>query len=107
MTVELFNQASTACSKSVTRLYSTSFSSAINLLHADMIAPIHHVYGFVRLADEIVDTFHHQDKSLLLEEFKKEVERKSHGKLKIKIYANGQLGSEREAIEMTQLRRKD
>lgn len=37
-----------------------------------------------------------------LEEFKKEVEKKSHGKLKIKIYANGQLGSEREAIEMTQ-----
>ena len=72
MTVELFNQASTACSKSVTRLYSTSFSSAINLLHADMRAPIHHVYGFVRLADEIVDTFHHQDKSLLLEEFKRE-----------------------------------
>jgi 15-cis-phytoene synthase len=72
MTVELFNQASTACSKSITRLYSTSFSSAINLLHADLRAPIHHIYGFVRLADEIVDTFHHQDKSVLLEEFKKE-----------------------------------
>jgi 15-cis-phytoene synthase len=74
MTVELFNHASTACSKLVTRLYSTSFSSAISLLHVDLRAPIHHIYGFVRFADEIVDTFHHQDKALLLEEFKKETQ---------------------------------
>jgi 15-cis-phytoene synthase len=72
MTVELFNRASTACSKSITKLYSTSFSSAINLLHTDLRAPIHHIYGFVRLADEIVDTFHHQDKAALLNELKDE-----------------------------------
>jgi phytoene/squalene synthetase len=70
MTVELFNKASSACSKSVTTHYSSSFSSAINLLHAELRAPIYHIYGFVRLADEIVDTFHHQDKTLLLQEFK-------------------------------------
>ena len=58
MTVELFNKASTDCSKAVTINYSTSFSSAINLLHADLRGPIYHIYGFVRLADEIVDTFH-------------------------------------------------
>jgi phytoene synthase len=72
MTVELFNKASTDCSKAVTINYSTSFSSAINLLHGDLRAPIYHIYGFVRLADEIVDTFHHQDKSLLLQEFKQQ-----------------------------------
>lgn len=70
MTVELFNKASTDCSKAITVNYSTSFSSAINLLHADLRGPIYHIYGFVRLADEIVDTFHHQDKTLLLQEFK-------------------------------------
>jgi len=72
MTVELFNKASTDCSKAVTLNYSTSFSSAINLLHADLRGPIYHIYGFVRLADEIVDTFHHQDKLLLLQEFKEQ-----------------------------------
>ncbi len=72
MTVEIFNKASTDCSKAVTVNYSTSFSSAINLLHVDLRAPIYHIYGFVRLADEIVDTFHHQDKSLLLNEFKED-----------------------------------
>ncbi len=72
MTVELFNKTSTDCSKAVTNNYSTSFSSAINLLHPDLRNPIYHIYGFVRLADEIVDTFHEQDKSLLLEEFKEQ-----------------------------------
>lgn len=70
MTVELFNKTSTDCSKAVTVNYSTSFSSAINLLHPDLRNPIYHIYGFVRLADEIVDTFHEQDKSALLSEFK-------------------------------------
>lgn len=72
MTIELFNKTSSDCSKAVTINYSTSFSSAINLLHSDLRDPIYHIYGFVRLADEIVDTFHHQDKGLLLKEFKKQ-----------------------------------
>lgn len=70
MTVELFNKASYDCSKAVTIQYSTSFSSAIRMLHADLRMPIFNIYGFVRLADEIVDTFHEHDKSLLLEGFK-------------------------------------
>ena len=53
----------------MTRRYSTSFSSAIRLLHPDLRAPIHGIYGFVRLADEIVDTFHDYDKATLLREF--------------------------------------
>ena len=70
--IQLFHNASENCSRAVTKKYSTSFSSAIRLLHKDLRAPIFNIYGFVRFADEIVDTFHDYDKSLLLEEFKKE-----------------------------------
>src|SRR6476620_6000275 len=72
MTVETFNQASYDCSKAITLNYSTSFSSAIKLLHAELRTPIFNIYGFVRLADEIVDTFHQHDKSLLLQQCKQE-----------------------------------
>ena len=72
MTVETFNQASYDCSKAITIKYSTSFSSAIKLLHADLRTPIFNIYGFVRLADEIVDTFHQHDKQTLLQQCKEE-----------------------------------
>ncbi|TAD92432.1 MAG: phytoene/squalene synthase family protein [Bacteroidetes bacterium] len=68
--MHLFHKISESCSKATTELYSTSFSSAIKLLHADVRQPIHNIYGFVRFADEIVDTFHHPDKAALLQEFK-------------------------------------
>jgi 15-cis-phytoene synthase len=70
--VELFHTASENCSKIVTENYSTSFSSAIRMLHKDLRAPIFNIYGFVRFADEIVDTFHDYDKPLLLQQFKTE-----------------------------------
>lgn len=70
--LHLFHRASEDCSRTVTDTYSTSFSSAIRLLHKDLRAPIHNVYGFVRLADEIVDTFHEFDKPALLAQFKAE-----------------------------------
>ena len=72
MTIGLFHNVSQECSKIVTMQYSTSFSSAIKLLHKDLRSPIFNIYGFVRFTDEIVDTFHEHDKSALLEEFKKE-----------------------------------
>jgi phytoene/squalene synthetase len=56
----------------VTLRYSTSFSSAIKLLHRDLRQPIFNIYGFVRFADEIVDTFHEHDKQDLLQQFKEE-----------------------------------
>ena len=65
-----FHDVSQACSKNTTEKYSTSFSSAIKLLHKDLRQPIFNIYGFVRFADEIVDTFHEHDKGLLLNEFK-------------------------------------
>jgi phytoene/squalene synthetase len=52
-----------------TKRYSTSFSSAIKLLHKDLRQPIYDIYGFVRFADEIVDTFHEYDKERLLKKF--------------------------------------
>ncbi|MBS1654908.1 MAG: phytoene/squalene synthase family protein [Bacteroidetes bacterium] len=70
--IQLFHQVSEDCSKLVTEKYSTSFSSAIYLLHSDLRRPIFNIYGFVRFADEIVDTFHEHDKKELLSQFKKE-----------------------------------
>lgn len=70
--MQLFNELSEHCSKTTTEMYSTSFSSAIRLLHPDLRKPIFNIYGFVRFADEIVDTFHHPDKAALLAEFKRE-----------------------------------
>lgn len=70
--MQLYHQVSEACSKHTTESYSTSFSSAIKLLHKDLRQPIFNIYGFVRFADEIVDTFHAHNKSDLLSEFKKE-----------------------------------
>ena len=68
--MHLFHIVSEECSKITAERYSTSFSSAIRLLHRDMRQPIYNVYGFVRFADEIVDTFHNFDKAELLENFK-------------------------------------
>ena len=70
--MELFHQVSQQCSKIVTEKYSTSFSGAIKLLSKELQAPIYNIYGFVRFADEIVDTFHQHGKRELLSEFRKE-----------------------------------
>jgi 15-cis-phytoene synthase len=70
--MHLFHNTSQQCSKITTEMYSTSFSSAIRLLHKDLRTPIYNIYGFVRFADEIVDTFHGYDKKQLLDEFKTE-----------------------------------
>ncbi len=70
--MHLFHDVSRQCSKLTTQKYSTSFSSAIKMLHIDLRTPIYNIYGFVRFADEIVDTFHQHDKGELLNEFKTE-----------------------------------
>jgi phytoene/squalene synthetase len=70
--IEKFYKVSNKCSEITTKEYSTSFSSAIRLLHPDLRQPIYNIYGFVRFADEIVDTFHQFDKTSLLAGFKKE-----------------------------------
>ncbi len=70
--INVFHDLSQQCSKETTERYSTSFSSAIKLLHHDLRGPIFNIYGFVRFADEIVDTFHQYNKAELLIEFKKD-----------------------------------
>ncbi|MCX2574392.1 phytoene/squalene synthase family protein [Pedobacter sandarakinus] len=66
---QLFDKVSEECSKLTTRKYSTSFSLGIYFLGKELRSPIYAVYGFVRLADEIVDSFHNFDKNYLLDKF--------------------------------------
>lgn len=68
----LYQSSSLACSRRITESYSTSFSSAIKLLDRRLRGPIYSIYGFVRLADEIVDTFHDYQQEDLLARFKKD-----------------------------------
>lgn len=68
----LFDQVSTYCSEYTTKQYSTSFSLGINFLDKKYHAPIYNIYGFVRFADEIVDTFEGYDQERLLEKFWKD-----------------------------------
>ncbi len=70
--MRLFHEVSQQCSQITAKEYSTSFYSAIRLLHADLRSPICNIYGFVRFADEIVDTFHEHDKESLLAEFRED-----------------------------------
>jgi phytoene synthase len=70
--IALFDQTTLECSRLITQRYSTSFTLGIKTLDKKLHLPIYAIYGFVRYADEIVDTFHHQDKKALLERFKKD-----------------------------------
>ncbi len=72
MSKELFDSVSAKCSRITTRAYSTSFSLGIKCLEKELREPIYAIYGFVRFADEIVDTFHDYNKELLLSRFKTE-----------------------------------
>ncbi|HMR43244.1 MAG TPA: phytoene/squalene synthase family protein [Saprospiraceae bacterium] len=68
----LFRQVCNECSQLVTNRYSTSFSLGIRVFAKKFRTPIYAVYGYVRFADEIVDTFHQFDKALLLRRFENE-----------------------------------
>jgi 15-cis-phytoene synthase len=70
--LQLFHSVSENCSRIVAERYSTSFASAIKLLHKDLRQPVFNIYGFVRFADEIVDTFHEYKKEELLTQFRDE-----------------------------------
>lgn len=69
---QLFDKSAQMCSKLITEMYSTSFTLGIKTLDKQLHTPIFSIYGFVRLADEIVDTFHDYDKKALFERFEKE-----------------------------------
>ena len=65
----IFDKISFECSRNVTRAYSTSFSSAVRMLAPSIRQDIYNIYGFVRFADEIVDSFHDYDKEQLFNLF--------------------------------------
>ena len=67
----LFDSVSMKCSVLTTKSYSTSFSSGIKFLHSSIGEPIFAIYGFVRFADEIVDSFEGYNKEVLLNDFEK------------------------------------
>jgi 15-cis-phytoene synthase len=69
---KIFDTLSHDMSMITTKRYSTSFSLGISFLQKDLHKPIYAVYGFVRFADEIVDSFHGFDKEYLLQDFKKQ-----------------------------------
>ncbi|MFN3529169.1 MAG: phytoene/squalene synthase family protein [Bacteroidia bacterium] len=70
--LSLYRKTNIECSRLITRNYSTSFSMGILAFEKKYRDPIYAIYGFVRYADEIVDTFHNFNKKLLLEEFKRD-----------------------------------
>lgn len=70
---ELFDIVSKKCSKSVTETYSTSFSLATRMLGPAIRQDLYNIYGFVRFADEIVDSFHDYDKEVLLNRFENDL----------------------------------
>lgn len=69
---QLFDDVSAKCSKLTTKKYSTSFSLGIYFLNKKLHDPIYAIYGYVRFADEIVDSFHDYDKKVLMEQFRKD-----------------------------------
>ena len=85
----IFDDVSNKCSKLTTTSYSTSFSLGIKVLNRKLHNPIYGIYGFVRFADEIVDSFHEYDKFNLFEEFKKD----TYKAIKDKISLNPILNS--------------
>lgn len=70
----LFDSVSHQCSKTVTKSYSTSFSLATKMLSNSIRQDIYNIYGFVRFADEIVDSFHDYNKELLFNHFENDLE---------------------------------
>ncbi len=70
--LSLYNQTCLECSSLITRRYSTSFSMGIRVFDKKYRSPIYAIYGFVRFADEIVDTFHDFPKKELLDKFRKD-----------------------------------
>jgi phytoene/squalene synthetase len=70
----IFDNVSYECSKTVTKSYSTSFSLATKMLSKSIRQDIYNIYGFVRFADEIVDSFHNYNKVDLFNKFEADLE---------------------------------
>ena len=84
----IFDKVSNDCSKLVIKRYSTSFYFSSSLLSKSIRQDIFNIYGFVRLADEIVDTFHEYPKKELLEDFESELWRSLDNKISLNPILN-------------------
>jgi 15-cis-phytoene synthase len=85
---QLFDEVSFKCSKLVTKSYSTSFSLAVYMLSNDIREAIYSIYGFVRFADEIVDSFHQFDKDALIHDFEAEYYKAYHSGISLNPILN-------------------
>ncbi|MGM8363033.1 phytoene/squalene synthase family protein [Flavobacterium sp. ARAG 55.4] len=85
---QLFDDVSFKCSKLVTKNYSTSFSLAVYMLSPSIRDAIYSIYGFVRFADEIVDSFHGFEKETLINDFEKEYYKAYHSGISLNPILN-------------------
>ena len=98
----IFDTVSKRCSKEITESYSTSFSLATRMLSSEIRQDIYNIYGFVRLADEIVDSFHDFDKFTLLNRFEEDL---THA-LDHKISTNPVLNAFQETVHRYEIDRE-
>ena len=84
----IFDRVSRDCSKIVTESYSTSFALATKMLSSSIRHDIYNIYGFVRFADEIVDTFHDYDKETLFNDFENALEEALKNKISLNPILN-------------------
>jgi phytoene/squalene synthetase len=84
----IFDTVSYQCSEIVTKSYSTSFSLATKMLAKSIRTDIYNIYGFVRFADEIVDSFHDFDKETLFNDFSKDLENALDNKISLNPILN-------------------
>lgn len=96
----LFDELSGECSKLATKKYSTSFSLAIYSLGSELRSPVYSIYGFVRLADEIVDSFQNYNRKVLLEKFRVD----TYTAITEKISLNPILNSFQQVVHQYQIR---
>ncbi len=84
----IFDKISFDCSRNVTKTYSTSFASAVNMLSPNIRQDIYNIYGFVRFADEIVDSFHEYNKSQLFALFENDLYQAIENKISLNPILN-------------------
>ena len=97
--MDLYNETCFECSKIITQKYSTSFSLGIKAFDQKFQYPIYAIYGFVRCADEIVDTFHDKDKVKLIAKFREDAK----SAIEDKISLNPVLQSFQEVVNKYQI----
>ena len=98
----LFDDLSVQVSRLTTRSYSTSFSLGIYFLHDRLRDPIYSIYGFVRVADEIVDSFEGFDQEYLLKKFRED----TYEALELRISTNPVLNAFQEVVHEYEIERE-